>query len=60
MAAQSAYSLALRKPAFVLSLPPMLYVSGGSIRGDLDVDSQLAYEDNIEEIYVQLHGTMQT
>ena len=57
---QSAYSLALENPAFTVSLPPTLYVSGGSIFGEVEIDYDVVVEDGIERIYVELQGVQQT
>ncbi|RPD75260.1 hypothetical protein L226DRAFT_570906 [Lentinus tigrinus ALCF2SS1-7] len=57
---QSAYSLAMRKPAFRLTLPPTIYVSGGSVVGVLELDHELALDDDIDRVYVELQGTIQT
>ena len=57
---QSAYSLAMRKPAFHVTLPPTVYVSGGSVMGEVELDYELALDDDIERVYVELQGTLRT
>lgn len=58
----SAYAISspLRKPAFTVSLPPTLYVSGGFVVGEVELDYEVVCDDDIERIYVELQGTLQT
>ncbi|KAI0711963.1 hypothetical protein C8T65DRAFT_647163 [Cerioporus squamosus] len=57
---QSAYSLAMRKTAFHLTLPPTIYVSGGTVMGEVELDYEAALDDDIERVYVELQGTIKT
>ena len=47
-------------PALVVYLPPMTYVSGSTVDGEVEVDFRKLQEDNIEEIHVRLRGTART
>ncbi|TFK93957.1 hypothetical protein K466DRAFT_642486 [Polyporus arcularius HHB13444] len=57
---QSAYSLAMRKPALHLTVPATIYVAGGSVMGEVELNHELALEDDIERVYVELQGTIKT
>ncbi|KAI0787826.1 hypothetical protein C8Q74DRAFT_1409880 [Fomes fomentarius] len=58
----SAYAISspLRRAAFTVSLPPTLYLSGGFVVGEVELDYEVVCDDDIECIYVELQGTLQT
>lgn len=56
----SAYSQALKKPAFTVHIEPALYVSGSIVYGELEAYLDRLQEDEIGHIYVELQGTILT
>ncbi|RPD67563.1 hypothetical protein L226DRAFT_499814 [Lentinus tigrinus ALCF2SS1-7] len=47
-------------PPFVLHIPPLVYVAGGTIGGEVEIDFRQLREQNIEEIQVRLRGRSET
>ncbi len=50
----------MRKPALHLTVPATIYVAGGSVMGEVELNHELALEDDIERVYVELQGTIKT
>ena len=53
-------SVALENPALTVNLAPGIFVSGGSIAGEVEIDYQVVVKNGFEHIYVELQGTIQT
>ena len=46
-------------PVFV-HLPKVIYASGNSVEGEVEINIFQSQEDNIEEVQVELRGTSST
>ncbi|KAI0833297.1 hypothetical protein BC628DRAFT_1343025 [Trametes gibbosa] len=56
----SLYSLPLKRSAITLDLPPTLYVSGAPVEGELELDYDRLFADDIDRITIGLEGSIFT
>ena len=56
----NAHPVALENPALTVNLAPGIFVSGGSIAGEVEIDYKVVVKNGFEHIYVELQGTIQT